>query len=415
MNVKNRFTMPTAAICIALALSACGSRAGEEDTAAAESCVDTSGDTIKAGAVNSLSGATAVNETVIRDAIVMATEEINASGGVLGKQIDLVTADGASDPATYAEKAQQLVAQDCVAAVFGGYTSASRKAMLPIFESTDSLLFYGQQYEGLEASENIFYTGATTNQQIIPALDYLKEQGIKTLYLVGSDYVFPRTTNSIVKAYAEANGMEVVGEDYVPLGGTDFSTIANKMKGSDADAVFNTVVGDSLVAFFNAYSSVGLDADSMPVMSMCVGEEEVKSIGPANLVGQLAAWDYFQSLDTPENQTFVAAFNGKYGADRVTSDPMEAAYTGVYLWKALVEKAQSFDTSDIQAAADGTTVISPEGTVTVDGDNNHVTKTARIGKSNADGQFDIVWESDGPIDPDPFLETYEWAGSVQGG
>lgn len=392
----------------------CGSRAGDTDTAAAQSCADTSGPSVKVGAVNSLSGGLAVSESVIHDAIVMAVEQINAEGGVLGKQLDLLSEDGASEPTTFAEKAQKLVNSDCVVAVFGGYTSASRKAMLPVFEGSDALLYYGQQYEGLESSPNIYYSGATTNQQIIPSLDYLKGQGVKSLYLVGSDYVFPRTSNAIVKAYAAANGIEIKGEDYVPLDSTNFSTIVNKIRTADADAVFNVVVGGSLTSFFREYNSAGLTAQTMPVMSMCVGEEEVKSIGAASLIGQLSSWNYYQTLNTPANTAFVADFKERFGADRVTSDPMESAYTAVKLWQASVEKAQSFAVPDIQGAAGGVSVDAPEGTVTIDGENHHVTKTARIGKVAPDGLIQQVWESPQPITPDPYLKQYPWAEGITG-
>ena len=406
----------TAALAAAALLAAgCGSRTGDEGgTASAESCADTSGETVKVGAINSLSGGLAVSESVIRDAIVMAVEQVNAAGGVLGKKLELIGEDGASEPTLFAEKAQKLVQSDCVAAVFGGYTSASRKAMLPVFEDSNALLYYGQQYEGLESSPNIFYTGATTNQQIIPSLDYLKEQGVKSLYLVGSDYVFPRTSNAIVKAYAQANGIEIKGEDYTPLGSTDFSTIVNKIRAADADAVFNVVVGDSLVAFFREYRAAGLTAEAMPVMSMCVGEEEVKSIGADTLVGQLSSWNYYQTLKSPQNTTFVADFKARFGADRVTSDPMESAYAAVMLWKATVEKANSFGVADIQKAAGGVTVDAPEGAMTIDGENHHVTKTARIGRVEADGLIYQVWESPGPIEPDPYLKSYPWAAGITG-
>ncbi|MGP4058043.1 urea ABC transporter substrate-binding protein [Mycobacterium sp. 4D054] len=399
----------------ALLAAGCGSRAGDDSAVAAQaSCVDTSGDTVKVGAVNSLSGGLAVSESVIRDAIVMAVEEVNASGGVLGKQLQLIGEDGASEPTVFAEKAQKLVQSDCVAVVFGGYTSASRKAMLPVFEDANALLYYGQQYEGLESSPNIFYTGATTNQQIIPSLDYLKEQGVKSLYLVGSDYVFPRTSNAIVKAYAQANGIEIKGEDYTPLGSTDFSTIVNKIRTADADAVFNVVVGDSLVAFFREYRNSGLTAEAMPVMSMCVGEEEVRSIGAPTLIGQLSSWNYYQTLDSPQNTTFVENFKKRFGADRVTSDPMESAYAAVMLWKSMVEKADSFAVPEIQNAADGVTITAPEGLMTVDGENHHVTKTARIGRVAEDGLIYQVWESPAPIEPDPYLRDYPWAAEITG-
>ena len=392
----------------------CGSRAGDTDTSTSAGCADTSGPTVKVGAINSLSGGLAVSESVIHDAIVMAVEEINAGGGVLGKQLELLSEDGASEPTTFAEKAQKLVNSDCVAAVFGGYTSASRKAMLPVFEGAGALLYYGQQYEGLESSPNIYYTGATTNQQIIPALDYLKEQGVTSLYLVGSDYVFPRTSNAIVKAYAAANGIAILGEDYVPLDSTNFSTIVNKIRSAGADAVFNVVVGGSLTAFFREYNSAGLTPEVMPVMSMCVGEEEVRSIGAASLVGQLSSWNYYQTLDTPANNAFVADFKERFGADRVTSDPMESAYTAVLLWKAAVEKADSFEVADIQEASGGVSVDAPEGTVTIDGENHHVTKTARVGKVSGDGLIEQVWESAQPITPDPFLKDYPWAEGITG-
>lgn len=404
----------TALLAAALVLSGCGARAGDTSTPAPPPCVDTSGASIRVGALNSLSGSTALAEVPIRDAIVMALEEINRSGGVLGKQVQLFPEDGASDPTTFAEKAQKLVRADCVAAVFGGYTSASRKAMLPVFEENDALLYYPQQYEGLEASRNVFYSGATTNQQIIPSLDHLRRNGVRSLYLVGSDYVFPRTSNAIVRAYAQAHGMEIRGEDYAPLGSTDFSTIMNKVRASEADAVFNVVVGDSLTAFFQEYRNVNLTPQQMPVMSMCVGEEEVASIGAQNLVGQLSAWDYYQSLGTPENQAFVAAVKERYGAQRVTSDPMASAYAAVQLWKAMVERARAFDVPALQRVADGTTVEAPEGRVTLDGVSHHITKTARIGVVQPDGQFRITDQSGGPIPPDPFLETYDWARSVSG-
>ena len=397
-----------------LVLAGCGSRAGDEGAANAESCVDTSGDTIKVGALNSLSGTMAISEVTVRNAIDLAVEQINADGGVMGKQIQLVAEDGASEPAVFAEKAQKLISSDCVAAVFGGWTSSSRKAMLPVFEDNNALLYYPVQYEGLEASPNIFYTGATTNQQIVPALDYLKEQGVTSLYLVGSDYVFPQTANRIIKAYAAANGMEILGEDYTPLGSTDFSTIVNKVRSSGADAVFNTLNGDSNVAFFREYKNVGLTPQEMPVVSVSIAEEEVGGIGVQNIEGQLTAWDYYQTIDSPVNNAFVAAYKEKFGADKPTSDPMEAAYVSVYLWKNTVEKAESFAVPDVQEAAGGVEFDAPEGLVQIDGDNNHITKTARIGEIRNGGLIYTIWESPGPIEPDPFLEGYPWAEGLSG-
>ena len=400
-----------------LALSACGgSKVGSSSTGTSggTSCVKTDGDTIKIGFLNSRSGTMAISENTVYDSLAMAKDEINAAGGVNGKQIEVVAEDGASEPTTFAEKAQKLISSDCVAAVFGGWTSASRKAMLPVFEGNNSLLFYPVQYEGLEASKNIFYTGATTNQQIIPGLDYLKENGVKSIFLVGSDYVFPRTANKEIKAYAAANGIEVKGEEYTPLGSTDFATIVNKVKGAGADSVFNTLNGDSNVAFFKEYTNAGLTAAKMPVVSVSIAEEEVKGIGAANLKDQLTAWNYYQTIESPVNEKFVAAFKAKYGPDRVTSDPMEAAYTSLYLWKGMVEKAKSFAVADIQAAAGGVSFDAPEGTVTVNGENHHIAKTALIGQIQPDGLIKTIWSSKEPIEPDPFLTTYDWAEGLNG-
>ncbi|MCZ4536412.1 urea ABC transporter substrate-binding protein [Gordonia terrae] len=401
--------VPAALSAAALVLSACGSSASEESASSAESCVDTSGSTIKVGSLNSLSGTMAISEVTVRDSIKLAVDQINDNGGVLGKQIQLIGEDGASEPTIFAEKAEKLISSDCVAAVFGGWTSSSRKAMLPVFEDNNSLLYYPVQYEGLESSPNIFYTGATTNQQIVPALEYLKEEGVKSLYLVGSDYVFPQTANRVIKAYAEANGIEIKGEDYTPLGSTDFSTIVNKVRTADADAVFNTLNGDSNVAFFREYKNVGLTPQAMPVVSVSIAEEEVGGIGVDNIEGQLVAWDYYQTVDNPVNASFVRDYKAAYGANKPTSDPMEAAYVSVYLWKNTVEKAQSFAVADVQKAAGGVTFDAPEGLVTIDGENNHITKTARIGEIRGDGLIYTVWDSGQPIEPDPYLKSYPWA------
>jgi urea transport system substrate-binding protein len=401
-----------AAVAAFATLTACGAKTTDSaTTSGAGATIDTSGSSVKVGLLNSLSGTMAISEVTVRDSLKLAIDEINAAGGVLGKQIAPVSEDGGSDWPTFAEKAQKLISQDKVAAVFGCWTSASRKAVKPVFEKNKSLLFYPVQYEGLEQSPYIFYTGATTNQQIVPGLDYLKAQGKTSLYLVGSDYVFPRTANKIIKAYAEANGMKVLGEDYAPLGSTEFSTIVNKVKASGAAAVFNTLNGDSNVAFFKEYKSAGLTAASMPVVSVSIAEEEVKSIGTQYLAGQLTAWNYYQTTPGATNEKFVKAYKAKYGADKPTSDPMEAAYTSVYLWKAMVEKAGSFEVEKVKAASSSGAVTydAPEGKVTVDGATQHIYKTARIGKVGDDGLITEVWNSGEPIKPDPFLKGYPWA------
>jgi urea transport system substrate-binding protein len=403
-----------AAILVAAAvLTGCGSKTTDKSSSTVGGAVaDTSGSTIKVGLLNSLSGTMAISEVTVRDSLRLAIEEINNAGGVLGKKIDAISEDGASDWPTFAEKAQKLISEDKVAAVFGCWTSASRKAVKPVFEKNKALLFYPVQYEGLEQSPYIFYTGATTNQQIVPALDYLKSQGKTSLYLVGSDYVFPRTANKIIKAYATANGMKILGEDYAPLGSTEFGTIVNKVKAAKASAVFNTLNGDSNVAFFKEYKSAGLSAATMPVVSVSIAEEEVKSIGTQYLDGQLTAWNYYQTTPGAANEKFVKAYKAKYGADKPTSDPMEAAYVSVYLWKAMVEKAGSFDVAKVKAASDGIIFQAPEGKVTVDGATQHIYKTARIGKVGPDGLITEVWNSGSPVKPDPYLKGYAWASGL---
>ncbi|AVT34735.1 urea ABC transporter substrate-binding protein [Plantactinospora sp. BC1] len=371
-----------------------------------------SGSTIKVGILHSLSGTMAISEVTVRDAELLAIEEINAAGGLLGKKLEPVVEDGASDWPTFAEKAQKLISADRVATVFGGWTSASRKAMLPVFERNRALLWYPVQYEGLESSPYIFYTGATTNQQIVPGLDYLREQGKKTVFLVGSDYVFPRTANKIIKAYAAANGMTVLGEEYTPLGHTEYSTVVNKLQQARPDAVFNTLNGDSNVAFFKQLRSSGITAEAMPTVSVSVAEEEVVGIGPENVAGHLVAWNYYQTTAGARNETFVKAFKAKYGAAKVTSDPMEAGYNAVHLWAEAVKKAGSVDVEAVKKASAGISLETPEGTVTIDGENQHVFKTARIGLVQPDGQIREVWNSGKPIKPDPYLKGYPWAAGL---
>lgn len=399
---------------LSLALLGCASSEEEEGSSGGESsggeeasgtCVE--GDTVKLGFLNSTSGPMAISEQTVRDSLILAAEEINADGGIMGKQIEYIEEDGQSEPTVFAEKINKLLTQDEVAAVFGGWTSASRKAMLPVVEGADGLLFYPVQYEGLEASENIYYTGATTNQQIIPAMDFLASQGVETLFLAGSDYVFPRTANKIIKQYAAELGIEIVGEEYVPLDSDDWTTQVAKIAAAEPDFVFNTINGSSNVGFIKAYYEAGLGPDKSPIISVSIAEEEAPAMGE-DVTGQYAAWNYFQSVDTPENATFIKAFQDKYGADRPTSDPMEAAYTSLYLYKNMVEKAESFCVDAINEASDGVTFAAPEGLVTVNGENHHIAKTGLIGQINADNQFDIVWSSEEPIEPDPFLEGYDW-------
>jgi urea transport system substrate-binding protein len=297
--------------------------------------------------------------------------------------------------------------------VFGCWTSASRKAVLPVFEANNGLLFYPVQYEGLETSPNIFYTGATTNQQIVPAVEYLLKEGKKRFFLLGSDYVFPRTSNLIINKQLTGAGLTAVGEEYTPLGHVVYDTVISKIKAAKPDVVFNTLNGDSNVAFFKQLKDAGITAAALPVISVSVAEEEVTGIGPANIAGHLVAWNYFQTTSTPENTKFVAAYKAKYGAKRVTDDPIEAGYFGVYLWKMAVEKAGSTDVAKVKEAAKGIQFKAPGGLVTIHDTNQHVAKTVRIGVVRADGQIDEVWNSGKPVVPDPYLDTYTWAKGIR--
>ncbi len=334
----------------------------------------------------------------------LAIKEINKAGGVLGKQIEPIIEDGASDWPTFAEKAEKLIDRDQVTTIFGCWTSASRKAVKDVFESKDHMLWYPVQYEGQECSKNIFYTGAAPNQQIEPAVDWLLENKGKKFFLVGSDYVFPRTANTIIKEQLKAKGGKTVGEDYLPLGSTEVTPIITKIKQAlpDGGVIFNSLNGDSNVAFFKQLQGAGLGPDQYPVMSVSIAEEEVQQIGKEFLVGQYAAWNYFMMVDSPANQKFVEAFKAEYGPDRVTNDPMEAAYIMVYLWKQAVEKAKTADDlNKVRAAAIGQELDAPEGKVKMY-PNHHISKTVRIGEVRDDGLFDIVWTSDGPVAPIPW-------------
>lgn len=405
---------------LVVTLFAAGCGAAEQgeankESASGSSSSEGSGDTIKVGILHSLSGTMAISEVSLRDAELMAIEEINANGGVLGKKLEPVIEDGASDWPTFAEKTKKLIQQDKVATIFGCWTSASRKAVLPVVESLNGLLWYPVQYEGLESSKNIFYTGAEPTQQIVPAVTWLLENKGKKMYLLGSDYVFPRTANKIIKEQLKAEGGELAGEEYTPLGHTDYSTIITKIKAAKPDVVFNTLNGDSNVAFFKQLKDAGITAKDLPVLSVSIAEEEIRGIGAANLIGHYAAWNYFQTTKTGENEKFVAAYKKAYGADRVTDDPIEAAYIQVYLWTMAVEKAGSTDVNKVREAAKGIEFDAPEGKVKIEGENQHIWKTVRIGEVMADGQFKEVWSTDGPIRPDPYLKQFDWAKGLSTG
>ena len=365
--------------------------------------------TVKVGILHSLSGTMAISETSVRDAELLAINEINAAGGVLGKQIEVVQEDGASEPQIFAERARKLIQNDKVATIFGCWTSASRKAVKPVVEETGALLWYPVQYEGMEASPNIMYMGAAPNQQAVPAVEFCASTFGKNMFLVGSDYVFPRTANKIIKAQLMNIGGSVAGEEYTPMGHTDFATIVSKIQAAKPDCIINTLNGDSNVAFFKQLTDSGITASVVPVMSFSIAEEEVGGVGIENLEGHYVAWNYYQTTKTSENDAFVAAYKKAYGEKRVTDDPIEAGYIGVHLWAMATEKAGSFDVEKIRAAAKGIAFDAPEGKVTLDGDNQHIYKPVRIGKINKSGLIDEVWATSTAVKPDPYLTTYDWA------
>lgn len=367
-----------------------------------------SSNTVKVGLLHSLSGTMAISEIPVRDAEKLAIEEINAAGGILGKQIEFIEEDGLSDQRIFAEKARMLAATEKVSAIFGCWTSASRKAVTPIMEQENILLWYPMQYEGMESSKNVVYTGSTMNQQVIPAVNYLLKNGKTRFFLLGSDYIFPHTANRIIKAQLNALGGECVGEEYTPLGHADYTGIIERIKATRPDVVINTLNGDTNIAFFRQLRSTGISAAEIPVMSFSLAEIEIQYIGADNIAGQMTAWSYYETLDNPENHKFVSSYKKAYGTARLTSDPAEAAYNAVYLWKAAVEKAKSFDTNDVRAALADLKLVSPEGEVQIDGGNQHLYRRLRIGVINGNGMIDTV-ETTPPIKPDPYLESYEWA------
>jgi urea transport system substrate-binding protein len=376
--------------------------------------------TVKIGVLHSLSGTMAISETVLKDTVLMAVEEINARGGVLGHRIEPVVVDPASNWPLFAEKARQLLTQDKVAVVFGCWTSVSRKSVLPVFEELNGLLFYPVQYEGEEISRNVFYTGAAPNQQAIPAVEYLmsKEGGAaRRFVLLGTDYVYPRTTNKILRAFLKSKGIPEadIMEEYTPFGHSDYQTIIARIKKFASEgkktAVISTINGDSNVPFYKELGNQGLKATDVPVVAFSVGEEELRGVDTKPLVGHLAAWNYFMSIKDPANDEFIRKWSAYAKAKNIpghkdkplTNDPMEATYIGIYMWKQAVEKAKSFDVDKVRAAMAGQTFKAPSGIVSkMDEKNHHLHKAVFIGEVRADGQFNIVWKTKGPIKAQPW-------------
>lgn len=373
---------------------------------------------IKVGVLHSLSGTMAISETVLKDTVLMAIDEINASGGVLGRKLEPVVVDPASNWPLFAEKARQLLTKDKVAVTFGCWTSVSRKSVLPVYEELNGLLFYPVQYEGEELSKNVFYTGAAPNQQAIPAVEYLMSKeggGAKRFVLLGTDYVYPRTTNKILRAFLHSKGVEDkdIDEKYTPFGHSDYQTIVADVKKFSAGgktAVISTINGDSNVPFYKELGNQGLKAKDVPVVAFSVGEEELRGVDTKPLVGHLAAWNYFMSLKNPANEAFkkkwadYATAKGLSSASKpLTNDPMEASYIGINMWKQAVEKAGTTDVDAVIKAMAGQTFNAPSGFVAkMDEKNHHLHKPVFIGEVKADGQFNVVWKTPGPIKAQPW-------------
>ena len=365
-------------------------------------CQNHDNEAIKVGVLHSLTGSMAISELPVVDATLLAIEEINASGGLLGRKLVPVVADGKSDPATFASEAERLINHEKVAVIFGCWTSASRKMVLPVAEQHKSLLFYPIQYEGMEMSPYIIYTGAVPNQQIFPAISWAKAHLGKRLYLIGSDYIFPRTANWLIRKQAAMLDMQIIGETYQPLGSTDFSAAVADIARLKPDAVINTINGDSNISFYKAMYESGLRAETTPVISFSIGENELTNMPLEQLLGHYAAWSYFQSIDSGENRTFIKAFKARFGQQRVLSDPMEAAYFGMKLWAQAVSTAQSIETSDVKSTLKSQSFAAPEGIISIALNSQHTWKRMRIGKVTTSGQFEVVWTSPGILRPDPF-------------
>lgn len=358
---------------------------------------------IVVGILHSQTGPMAVSERSMIDAEVLALEQINRSGGLLGRPLRWVIADGASDWPTFARQAERLIREQRVAVIFGCCSSACRKGVLPVVEAADHLLVYPMAYEGLEQSPNVVYTGAAPNQQITPAVQWCQESlGARRFFLAGSDYVWPHCVNAIVKDQLTGLGAELAGEAYVPFGDTDLGDLAARIAAAKPDVILSTVAGDSALPFARAVRAAGLDPAATPIVTFAVGENELRGAAAADMAGQYAAWNYFQSLDRPENTAFVQAFQGRYGVDRATSDPMVAAYNGVHLWAQAVREAETADVALVRAALRHQSLDAPEGIIAVDPETQHTWRPVFIGRIRTDGQAEVVWSSRTAVRPIPF-------------
>jgi urea transport system substrate-binding protein len=359
---------------------------------------------IQVGVLHSLSGTMAISERALVDATLLGLHEINDAGGLLGRPVEPVVLDGRSRAVVFAEQAQQLVNRR-VSAIFGCWTSSSRKLVKAVVERGDCLLFYPVAYEGLETSPSIVYTGAAPNQQLAPAVAWSMEHLGRRCFLVGSDYVYPRAANAIIRDYWTALGGQIVGQHYLPLGSARVHDVVAAIAAVKPDVIFNAISGDTNVIFFNALRAAGITPERIPTMSLGLAEEELRALDVRDLAGDYATHSYFQTIDSPENRRFVAAFQGRYGAHRVTSDAIQAAYIGTKLWAQAVIQAGTAEVRSVRQAIGRQSYAAPEGMVYVDPDNQHLWKSVRIGRVRADGQFDVVWSSDKPVRPVPFPVT----------
>jgi urea transport system substrate-binding protein len=363
------------------------------------------GEPIKVGVLHSLRGTMSDSEAPVVDAVLFAIDEVNQEGGVLGRPVKAVLADGRSDDPTFAREAERLIAREGVCAVFGCWTSSSRKTVKPVFEAHDHLLIYPVQFEGLETSPCIFYLGPAPNQQIITAVRWaVTTQNRRKFFLVGSDYVFPRAANAILKDHLRQMGAEVVDEKYVPLGGQNMQPIVQAIVQAKPDMILNTINGDSNVTFFRALRAAGVTSAATPTLSFSIGEEGLRSLNPAMLEGDYAAWAYFQSVDTPENEQFVRRFQEEY-PQRSISDPMETAYLGVKLWARAANEAQALDPKKVRRALLNQRLKGPAGEVRIDPDTQYCARTPRIARIDADGRFRVIWTADEPVRPEPYPKS----------
>lgn len=370
--------------------------------------------TIRVGILHSQTGTMAISESPVVDATLLAIEEINAQGGLLGKIIQPIIKDGSSDASVFKSEAENLIINDRVDVIFGCWTSASRKSVKPIVEKYNNLLFYPVQYEGLEYSQNIIYTGAAPNQQILPGFNWCFYNLGQSFFLVGSDYIFPRTANELIKDHAKKLGAKILGERYQPLESREFADIVKEIKKNQPKVIINTINGSSNIYFFQELEKAGITPDKIPVMSFSIAEGELKILNAKNLAGNYATWSYFQSIKTPENLDFVKKFKNKYGQNRVVSDPLEAAYCAIKLWAQAVKKARTANPVKIKKFIKGEGRNAPEGIVYIDEHNNHTWKMVRIGKIMSDGQFQVVWDSEIAIRPIAYPASEKnWTGFLE--